>query len=173
MAVYIREAGFDDLKRIIEIVEKAREKLVERGIPQWQNGDGPSEKVIREDIFRGECYVLIADTQIVGVGTLTRLPEAAYEMIENGRWEGQEDHYIAIHRVAIDADQHGKGYAKQLLQYLIVAARLKGHRDIRIDTHPNNIMMQRTVEAAGFKKIGDVILAVSNGERLAYQLCLT
>lgn len=172
MAIYIRRAGSADLDQIMKIIEKARGKLTERGIPQWQNGDGPNEMVIKEDVFRGECYVLIVDGIITGVGILTRMPEKAYELIKNGYWEEIADHYVSIHRVAIDADQYGKGYAKQLLQYLIVAARLQGHLDIRIDTHPDNQIMQKTVESIGFKKRGDIVLDVQNGERLAYQICL-
>lgn len=163
-----RQANLEDLEDILHIIGGARTKLIERGIPQWQNGDGPSTEIVRKDIERGECYVLEQD-RVVGTAVLTAVLEEAYDRMTDGQWAEHADQYLSIHRVAIDPVWQGKGYAKYLIQSLLKKAEEKGYSDIRIDTHPKNLIMQRTVSAVGFVKRGQIMLGVSNGERIAYQ----
>ena len=52
-----RKSTFDDVDRILEIIEKAKIELRQLGLNQWQNGY-PNRKVIENDIKSGISYVL-------------------------------------------------------------------------------------------------------------------
>lgn len=172
-AIYLRTATEKDLPMILTLVEEARVILSENNIPQWQNGDGPSQTILQKDIQRKQCYVLIAVDKIVGIGIISTEPEVAYEQLEAGEWLDCASPYVAIHRVAICPRYHGKGYAQLLLRYLVTTSRLMNYLDIRIDTHPKNKAMQHLITKNGFEYRGNIQLPVSNGERFAYQLLLS
>lgn len=171
--VYMRMATKEDLASILTIIEKARASLAKNNIPQWQNGDGPNKAVLQADIQNKQSYVLIAANLVIGVATISTGPEAAYDDLKSGNWLIADSPYVAIHRVAVDPDYQGKGYAFMLLSFLITAARLRNYVDIRIDTHPKNQVMQYVIKKVGFEHRGTIQLAVANGERFAYQLLLT
>lgn len=174
-ANYLRVAEIKDLPAILAIIEDARLTLLKNNIPQWQNGDGPSKEILQRDIQKKQCFVLIAEEKIMGVGVISNSIEVAYEHLRNGKWKDSRSPfpYAAIHRVAIDANHLGNGYATLLLRYLITVARMNNHIDIRIDTHPKNKAMQHLITNVGFDYCGEISLAVSHGERFAYQLLLT
>ncbi|MGX7148217.1 GNAT family N-acetyltransferase [Enterococcus ureasiticus] len=173
MVVYLRKAVSADLSRIMEIIGSARKLLHDKHIPQWQNGEGPNKELLEHDITLQQCYVLIVDQEIAGLGILSTKIETAYEQITNGQWQQTNQHYATIHRVALNPNYQGKGLALLLMNYLITTARLNDYLDIRIDTHPENKTMQQLIKKAGFNYQGDVLLPVSDGERIAYQLVLT
>ena len=72
--------------------------------------------------------------------------------------------------MAIDADFRGKGFAQPFLRGLIETAEGMGYRDIRIDTHPLNAIMQKVILRAGFVYRGMVEFDMPDGKRRAYQL---
>ena len=171
MKLYLRKAAIGDLDMMMSIIDHAREVIIKRGIPQWQDGDGPSREIFTEDIKREQAYVLMLDDQIVGVGTILTEPDEAYDKMKT--WNMEFSGYASIHRVAINPDIQGRGLSKMLLSFLITAARLNGYQDIRIDTHPENKIMQHVIQSSGFQLKGEIELSVPNGERLAYQLILS
>ncbi|WP_086312190.1 hypothetical protein A5821_003479 [Enterococcus sp. 7F3_DIV0205] len=173
MARYLRKAVPEDLGKIMEIIAAARQMLHDQKIPQWQHGEGPNEKQLEQDIFLQQCYVLIIDQEIAGLGILSTTAELPYEQIRNGQWQQTNQKYAVIHRVALDPMYQGQGLALLLMNYLITTARLNDYLDIRIDTHPDNKTMQRLIKKAGFTYQGEILLPVSNGERVAYQLVIS
>ena len=52
-----RKSTFDDVERILEIIEKAKIELKKLGLDQWQNGY-PDREVIENDVKNGISYVL-------------------------------------------------------------------------------------------------------------------
>ncbi|EOH98987.1 hypothetical protein UAY_02256 [Enterococcus moraviensis ATCC BAA-383] len=173
MVVYLRKAIPTDLDRIMEIIQSARTLLQEKNIPQWQNGEGPNETQLKHDISMQQCYVLIVDDTIAGLGIISSDSEPPYEQLKNGKWIKTRGHYAVIHRVALDPAYQGRGLALLLMNLLITTARLSNFLDIRIDTHPKNKAMQQLITRAGFSYQGDILLPVADGERVAYQLVLS
>lgn len=173
MVTYLRKATIADLADIVSVIEDGRQTLKESHIPQWQNGDGPNEEVLKKDIQNDQCYVMLVEKEIAGVGVLVSDIDPAYENMCSGSWQAASlPNYTAIHRVALKRKYQGQGLAVLLLQYLITAARLLGATDIRIDTHSQNKAMQHLIKKVGFEYQGEVLLAVMDGERYAYQMIL-
>ncbi|NFF40436.1 GNAT family N-acetyltransferase [Clostridium argentinense] len=172
MNPYLRRAKFEDLTEIMDIIDDGRKALEKNGIPQWKDGDGPNHDIFLEDIKNQEAYVMILNKKIIGIASIISKPEAPYKTIENGKWDETQNSYVSIHRVAIDTSIKGKGLSNKLLELLINTASILGYIDIRIDTHPKNLIMQRVIKNAGFVEKGDILLPVKNGERKAFQLIL-
>jgi hypothetical protein len=86
--------------------------------------------------------------------------EPNYQRIENGKWINNES-YITLHRIASDGKV--KGIFKSIMEYCKTISD-----NIRIDTHENNLIMQKLIEKNGFKKCGTIYVA-DGTPRIAYQ----
>jgi GNAT superfamily N-acetyltransferase len=167
----IRLARFSDLDEIEQALENGREFLYERGLPQWQDGHGPTRQMAESDIKKGEGYVLTLDDNPVGYSALVPGVDEYYTAID-GAWDESYSEYISIHRVAIKKARRGHGLSKIFMNGLIEAARELGFRDIRIDTHPGNDIMINLIQRSGFMYRGMINFPFPNGERRAYQILI-
>ncbi|MCD2256513.1 GNAT family N-acetyltransferase [Lactobacillus sp. CC-MHH1034] len=173
MSLVFRKATVNDFDKIMEIIEQAKVLLSERRIPQWQGTDSPDDVLIHSDIEQGIAYVLEADGEVVATAALTTEIDAAYEAIEEGQWLKSADaRYISLHRVAVDATKKNSGYARKFIGGLVNESVNLGYHDIRIDTHPDNLAMQKVIKISGFQYQGIVYLPHENGKRYAYQMII-
>lgn len=170
MATYVKQATAADLSAILAIYRSAEQVLANQQIPQWQNGSGPSAAVVATDIHLGRCYLLLNDKQIAAVASLTTEKEEAYEHIH---WHQATTHcYGVVHRFAVRPDCAGRGMGLQLLTELASVCEQQRIKDLRIDTHPKNLPMQKLIKKAGFDYRGQLMLPIIDGERQGYQLLL-
>jgi len=166
----IRIAETNDIEKILSVLESGRAFLQSQGLSQWQDGHGPSQYV-EEDIANNWGYVLVSQEDIIcGYAALVEGIDECYTNIKDGCWDNSHEKYISIHGVAIDADFRGKGIAELFMRGLIETAESIGYRDIRIDTHPMNEIMQKVILRAGFLYRGMVEFGIPDGKRRAYQL---
>ena len=169
MEGYIRQARFSDMEKIVEIFESGRQFLKEQGLPQWQDGEGPNRALAERDIENGHGYVLVFQGQVAGYASLVPSPDGSPPLTE-GEWQPGHDRHVVIHRVALDGTLRGRGLSQQFLRDIVIAAGLLGYQDVRIDTHPGNMIMRKITEKTGFLYKGLMHLPIANGERLAYQI---
>ena len=156
----IRNATLADINEITEIYESARIFMRECGNHTQWNGSGPSESTLRTDIASNASYVLVEDGEIVATFYFSTERDPNYEKIYDGAW-GSDEPYAVIHRVAVK--HRGRGLAAICFEY---CKRRFPH--LRIDTHRDNIPMQRTLAKAGFEYRGIIHLECGD-ERLAYE----
>lgn len=158
----IRKATLKDLSRILEIYAYARDFMAETGNPtQW--GDGyPKKELLIDDIDSDQLYVMEENAQVHGVFVFVIGDDPTYEIIEEGAWF-DDSPYGTIHRIA------GDGQVKGILQLCVDFCRKKIDT-LRIDTHHDNIIMQRAIEKNGFQRCG-IIYSVDGSPRIAYQSC--
>lgn len=171
MEISLKKATKTDYEKIMALIEQAKTFLNQQGSPQWQNGYGPTKEQILEDIEKEESYLLVANNQIVGTAALVSGIDPVYTAII-GDWKKTETAYVSIHRVAIDGTIRGKGLAKQLLNGLVSIAKEKGIKDVRIDTYPANIIMEKAIFSSGFTYQGMIEFSIPDGERKAYQFAV-
>lgn len=154
----IRKATLEDLDQISKIYEFARLFMHRTGNPDQWGSTYPPEDLITDDIRTGISHVICENERIVGVFVCFFEPEPSYSVID-GKWLNDE-RYMTIHRVASAKDEHG------IVSFITDWAKKKSD-NIRIDTHRNNIIMQKQLEKAGFIRCG--VIHLKNGsERLAY-----
>lgn len=167
-APLIRKGTVNDLDQIMVIINDAKRRLKLSGSPQWQKGY-PNEETFLNDIKQGELYVLTQNLQIVGTMTLANY-EPTYEKIIDGKWLNN-DNYLVIHRIAIHQSFLKHGYASELISFAKSLAILRHIDSIRVDTHHNNLSMQKLVLKQGFQYCGIIHLnQIDDKERLAYEL---
>lgn len=156
----IRTATLSDLPDILRVYACARGYMKEHGNPDQWGDTYPTEKIILSDIELHQLFVCIEDEKIHGVFAFIRGADPTYAVIENGAWPDDEP-YDVMHRMASDGAVRGIGRAA--LDFC------KSHgKNVRADTHKNNITMQNMLAKNGFVPCG--IIHVENGsERIAYQ----
>lgn len=157
-----------DLPDVMRIIADAQTDFRVRGIDQWQNGY-PNEQSIRNDIARGESYVVIRGEQVVATAMITFAPDPNYAAIYDGEWLlATPKSYATIHRIAVDLSERGRGIAEWIVRQTERMCRKRGADSLRIDTHRDNRSMQRVAEKNGMTLCGTIYLA-DGAERLAYE----
>lgn len=164
-----RQAKISDLDQIVEIIELSKKYLKETKVDQWQDGY-PAKEDLRRDIESGNSYVLTNKDEIVATTVISLDGESTYNSIFNGEWISNED-YIVMHRVAVHDKYKGKGIFKELIKETESLALNNGISSIKIDTHRDNISMQRAVVKNDFKKCG-IIYLEDGSERIAFEKVL-
>lgn len=158
----IVKAVYDDIEMIVPIYDKARKFMADNENPnQWINGY-PSIEIITEDIINGNCFICKNDEgNIVGAFTFIIGDDPTYEKIYSGQWLNDKP-YGVIHRLASNGTT--RGITKTCIEWC-----LKQIKNIRIDTHHDNKVMQGLLGKMKFEYCG--IIHTHNGtERLAYQI---
>lgn len=165
ISIRIRKATEQDIPRMMEIYACARAFMAEHGNPnQWGPTNWPPEELIRRDVREGRSYVCLNDGKKV-IGTFFfvqgRDIEPTYRDITDGAWlDGSP--YGVIHRIAGDGSE--KGIGTFCIRW---AFEQCGH--LRMDTHGDNIVMQRLLEKLGFVRCGTVYVEEDDFPRLAYE----
>ena len=194
--MHIEHAVIADLPRIMEIYACARRFMAENGNPrQWGPTNWPPESLIRSDIEAGNLYVCVKDEGDVKADTVEAGQASAYDSqvsvcrgevsahrrvvaaffyivgadiepcyagIEDGAWIDPSP-YGVVHRIASDGSVKGAG------SFCIRWAYEQcGH--LRIDTHPDNRVMQGLLAKLGFRRCGIIHVVEDNDPRYAYEL---
>ena len=156
----IRKTEMAELDAVMRIYREAREFMVSTGNPtQWWEGY-PPEELVREDIERGESYVVEEDGALLAVFLYREGIDPTYVQIEDGAWLDDAP-YAVIHRMAVAA--RGRGVAR-----FVFDTCLSWCGNLRIDTHEDNTPMRRALEKSGFRYCG--IIHIFNGDaRIAFQ----
>lgn len=164
----IRRSEIKDIEKIIDIYEDAKKFMRESGnLNQW-NGTYPEEELILKDIDEGQSYVCEDNENIAGVFYLGLEHDITYDKIYNGKWLTENKPYAIIHRIAISDKYRGKGISKLLLKFTENEALKRNYISVRIDTHKDNIPMQKFLIKNEFTYCG-IIHLLNGDERLAYE----
>lgn len=158
----IRKASLPkDSGRLMEVFAAAKGIMTADGnTNQWTDGY-PSLDIVQSDIEKDGGFVVEDDGKIVAYFAFLPSPEPTYDKIYDGKWLDNSKPYHVIHRIASFPEAHG--IFKSIMEFCFA-----NERNIRIDTHRDNKIMQHNIEKHGFKYCG--IIHLANGdERLAYQ----
>ena len=160
--MHIRKAEINDLSDILQIYICARQFMIDTGNPnQWGQINPPPERT-KEDINEQNLYVVEEDTEILGVFYYRFGDDPTYTVIYNGSWLNDKP-YGVIHRIAVSNKARGKGLAGLCFDFAF-----SNCRNLKIDTHKDNKVMQKALSKYGFVECG--IIHLANGdERIAFQ----
>ena len=157
----VRKTTFEDLDAVMKIYAEGREIMLEgKNIHQWPEGY-PFRDIIEEDIAAGHSYVCLDGGEILAVFHLSTGPDKTYEKID-GAWLDDKP-YGVIHRIARLRTDKAKGVGAFCLNWCFELVK-----NIRIDTHADNIPMRKLLEKQGYKYCG-IIRIETGAERMAYQ----
>ena len=157
----IRRAKEEDIDIIMDVFDAAKLFMRKTGnSKQWVDGY-PSKELILSNIRDKSFYVCMSDEQqIVGVFYFKVENDSTYDKIYDGEWLDDKP-YGVVHRIASSGVR--KGVADFCLQWCIEKCK-----NIRIDTHRDNTVMQNILKRNGYQQCG-IIYLVSGAERIAFQ----
>ncbi len=158
----VRTATAADVDLVMDLIDEARGIMRADGnTGQWVEGY-PTRGQVERDVAGGAGYAVLDDAGTpVGYFAFLPGPEPTYARIYQGRWLNDAPYHV-VHRIASRRAAHGV-FATML------AYCLSRTRNLRIDTHRDNRIMQRLLQRHAFTYCG--IIYLDNGdERLAYQL---
>ena len=159
----LRLTTINDLGDVMKIINQAKEYFKKQGINQWQDGY-PNDETIINDIKQQEAYVLVDNYQVIATAMISTRLEVNYNYIE-GKWL-QDDEYLVVHRIAVNNDYKGNGLAKIVIDKAL--ALFPYFNSVRIDTHDDNLSMQRFLTKYGFVHCGTIYLE-NKDTRRAYE----
>ena len=155
----IQKASPSQLSQIMTVYDAARSFMAQTGNPDQWGTAYPSEEMIRQDIQNGKCYVNLKDGMISAVFYFAVEADPTYGVID-GAWLNDAP-YGVIHRIAVA--ENGKGAAGECFRFAMERCE-----NLRIDTHEDNLPMQRCLLKHGFVRCG--IIYLEDGDpRIAYQ----
>lgn len=153
----LRQAKIEDLPAILLMIEKAKNKMANLGINQWQNGT-PNREIVIQDINNTESYVLEQNGIIVASAMVSSKKEETYNFIE-GKWN-QNDLYTVVHRFVVDSSVTNSGIGQKMLQMI---EEMSEHKYVRIDTHKDNHPMKRLLFKCNYDFCG--VISLNDGSK--------
>lgn len=164
----IRKSTENDISSMMILIKQAQSYFKNHHIDQWQDGY-PNEQQLYEDIQKQNSYVLI-NQDIIGTMYFAIEDDINYSVIK-GQWKTQDQQYAVIHRIVVDEKVKGQQLAKQLLMFAEENCLKQNIKSIRIDTHIDNLSMQRFLRKNGFEFCGEIQLQ-SGAMRIAFEKIL-
>jgi ribosomal protein S18 acetylase RimI-like enzyme len=110
----------------------------------------PSKKVLLQDIELQQIWKLLVDNQIIGLIVLTEIEDVEYK---NVKWLTPNYKNLYIHRLAIEPEFQGKGYAKKLMDFAENYAVENKYNSIRLDTFSKNKKNQQLYKNRNFVQL--------------------
>ena len=159
--VTYRPAVMEDIPRILEIVQAARESLGRFGIDQWQ-GPYPGAERFEEDIRLNQCFIVEHAGDTGAFFVLSTLPEPSYDDITDGKWSADMPCCV-LHRAAVAREYRGSGMSQALMRCADEQARAYGRKCIRVDTHRKNKPMQNLLRESGYRYRGNILVDAEPG----------
>ena len=160
-----RKGRAEDLDAVMALVADAQKWFAGQNIDQWQDGY-PTQNIILSDISYNNNYIVELNGVISATFVASFDGEPTYSEIKGRGWLN-ENSYAVIHRIAVADSCRRKGIAKEILHYAEELCVERGVKDIRIDTHRDNLAMRSLLKKMGYTHCGRITLA-SGAFREAY-----
>ena len=167
--ITLRKATLGDLRNIEHIYENARKFMRVTGNPhQWGNSFPLVSSVI-DDIRLKRFYLIVDEDpeshneRILAQFALCEGVDEVYASID-GAWLDDISPYVTIHRLASSG-------IKPKMATVCLHWVQENYNNVRIDTHPDNVIMQKVITRAGFSRCGLVVIPdrVHSATRISYQ----
>lgn len=155
----IRLATLNDLDELLALYAHARDFMARSGNPTQWGTSRPTPEQVREGVVRCVSFVCEENGRIAAAFEFSDGPDPTYLVIREGAWVNESAPYRVIHKLA----SYGNGAGWFCLDWC-----WSQFRNLRIDTHRDNIPMQALLKKCGFVYCG-LIDTLHDGERLAYQ----
>lgn len=145
----IQKAIFSDLEQIYSLTKKCAQRLIEKGVFQW-NDAYPSKEVLKNDIQLQQIWKWEEKNQIIGIIILTEIEDIEYK---NVKWLTKNSKNLYIHRLAVHPNFQGKGFAQQLMDFAENYAKINKYASVRLDTFSQNFRNIKFYEARNYNRL--------------------
>lgn len=158
--MFIRLTKPEELDEVMQIYARARDFMRSQGNPTQWGSTEPKRERVALDIEEGHSFVCCEGEELLGVFSFEAdADDPTYHEIWDGGWP-ETDAYGVLHRIAVGTP--GRGVAGFCLDWCWVRCR-----QLRADTHVDNLPMQRAMLKNGFERCG-MIKTYDGTDRLAF-----
>jgi ribosomal protein S18 acetylase RimI-like enzyme len=148
----IEFATKNDIKAVFALLSRCKDNLIEQGIFQWGT-DYPKLESVENDIENSSLVKLTHSDQLVGVIAFDDVQEPEYKTVN---WQINCESIAVIHRLAVDPQFQGKGFAKKIMSYAEKTISESGFQAIRLDAYNGNEMLIGFYNKLGYKSVGEI-----------------
>ena len=120
--------------------------------PGWKKGVYPADEYMQSSIERGELFLGMVGDEIAAAMIVNHDCNESYSDVD---WPtpAKPHETTVIHALGVHPDFGGRGYAKELVRWVIARANADGQRVIRLDVLEGNIPAERLYTGLGFKYV--------------------
>lgn len=158
MAIKVRAAAKEDIKRIVQVYDELCDYLNEhQNYPGWIKGIHPSEEEALQGLKEQALYVALDREIIVGSFVLRHEPEDGYQQAQ---WLTENDYskIYVVYMLAVDPKYLRKGVGKALMDFAEEKAAAEKCSSIRLDVVKGNIPAEHLYRKCGFQYVDTVSL---------------
>jgi ribosomal protein S18 acetylase RimI-like enzyme len=149
----IRPATENDLPLIMETARAATTELRSNGVTMWDE-TYPAADDFRQDIQRGDLFVLESEKMIGGVIALNEEQAPEYAQLE-WNYHGK---IMVVHRLIVSPRCQRRGYGQQLMNLAESQALARGYDAIRLEAFIANSPSVTFYERLGYHPVGTIQL---------------
>jgi ribosomal protein S18 acetylase RimI-like enzyme len=146
----MRPATCEDADDVLVLVRDCVDDMRRCGIEQWDDAY-PDRMTVEEDIRRCEAFVATLQTRLVGYVALGVGQDPDYAEVP---WEFTAGPAVVIHRLMVDPEYQGRGFAKVLMSFAENHALTSGYRIVRLDAFLGNPRALHLYERLGYRDAG-------------------
>lgn len=171
MGLVLRNAVETDMIQLTGMLEDAIALLAKNNVDQWQNGTLSSELLLGA-VLTKEAYVWEERDMgaIAGFCVINTTDDLYDQALSEGKWR-VEGSYLAIHRVMVSQHIRGLKTSTQMFLDIKKMGIINGVQSLRVDTHPDNLLMQKALIRNGFVRTG-LLYMPSGSPRYTYDFDL-
>ena len=158
----LQQAFITDYESVLAFYDNVTEHTREIELyARWQKGKHPTAEGIKAYIHEGSLYLYKEQDAIIGAMALTMYQREDYHAIE---WsQSVADNEVAvIHILAVSPDKQGAGIGSEMVREVILLAKNKGMKAIRLDALASNTPAHKIYERLGFEYRGKQHLYAEN-----------
>ena len=152
--MYFTKANVENFELVYNMMLRAREKLFEEGIFQWDERY-PKPDMIRNDLLNGYTSLVREKDEIVAFFTSNSICEDHdHDHIE---WLYHGDSWVILHRLCVDPELQNAGVGQRILELFEQQSTENGFESIRIDVFATNKKAIHIYEKYGYVRVGDAV----------------
>ena len=146
----MRLATCDDVDDVLVLVRDCVDHMRRHGIEQWDDAY-PDRTTIEADARLCEAFVATHEAGLVGYVALGACQDPEYAELP---WEFAAGPTVVIHRLMVDPEYQGRGFAKVLMSFAEKHALTSGYRTVRLDAFVGNPRALHLYERLGYREAG-------------------
>jgi len=146
-----RPASAHDFDAVVSLYSQAISHMCEIGIEQWDERY-PDADLLRDDMERGEMYVLQRGGEILAVVVVNARQDEEYAQ---GDWRCGNNAAV-IHRLCVHPKHQHQGIAAEVMRHAERLIAGRGYDSIRLDAFTQNPYALRLYERFGYIRAGEV-----------------
>ncbi len=137
--------------------------------PKWQKDIYPAPEDLRPAIENGELYLGFEGESIAAAMAVNHTCSEEYA---GAPWPERlsADEFLVIHMLGVRVGFQRKGFAKEMVRFVLGMAEESGMKAVRLDVLEGNLPAERLYEGLGFRYVDTLLLFYEDTGRVRFRL---